>query len=91
MSRNDVPAKPVRVGQIWADNDTRCRGRTLKVVELNLCVDSPFAVCEVVTDAEGSPTRAVGRRTKISLKRLKPTSTGYRLLIDENGQPVGLR
>lgn len=61
----------VRVGQVWKDWDTRHRdenpGRLLKVMEIS----GPKAVCSELTS---------GRTTWISLKRFKPTSTGYKLV-----------
>ncbi|MFG2959751.1 DUF6354 family protein [Streptomyces sp. NPDC048291] len=64
----------VRVGQVWADNDKRSEGRTLRVDE----VDARYAYCTVLTAATlGGRT---GQRTRVSLERMLPTSTGYRLL-----------
>ena len=58
----------VKPGQIWADNDKRSHGRTIKVLE----VDETHALVQ-------SPT-GLGRKTKIRLSRFRPDSTGYRLL-----------
>lgn len=80
----------VKPGQIWADNDWRSAGRTLRV----LSVDETHAVCEVVTNDDDTqdhldnPSRAPwyrpgdrrGKQTRIMLRRFKPTSTGYRLV-----------
>ena len=71
----------VRVGQIWADNDPRCRGRrTVRVAE----VGETAAVVEAVTDWDGNKSTAP-RRTSIRLNRFRPTSTGYRLIQDVPG------
>lgn len=66
----------VRPGQVWADCDSRNRGRTLLV----LLVDEAgeHATCEVLTDA---PYRnSAGKRRVIRVSRMRPSSTGYRLL-----------
>lgn len=69
----------VKAGQRWADNDPRSAGRTLRVDR----IDGEHAVCTVLTDADSfnRPTgtnTTVGKVTRISLKRFRPTSTGYR-------------
>ena len=71
----------VRPGQIWADNDPRSRGRTLRVVSVG-----PDKVrCVVLTASEANATSAtdpVGKTTQISRSRFRPTSNGYRLVAD---------
>ncbi|MEU0443572.1 hypothetical protein ABZ202_28225 [Streptomyces sp. NPDC006186] len=64
----------VRVGQVWADNDSRSKGRTVRVDE----IDARYAYCTVLTAA--TPGGRTGQRTRIALERMRPTSTGYRLL-----------
>lgn len=81
----------VRPGQIWADNDWRSAGRTLRVIE----IVGDKALCEVVTNSDDvqqkvdqkSPwvTDRRGKKTGISLSRFRPTSTGYRLAQDADG------
>ena len=66
----------VRVGQLWADNDPRAAGRTIRITE----VGKYIATAEVITSADYADDKSVGRSTRISLSRFKPTSTGYRLL-----------
>lgn len=80
----------VRPGQVWADNDPRSAGRTLRVDT----VDDTHATCTVLTNADGQQwlldnpnirsgaqdTR--GRKVRIRLDRFRPTSTGYRLIGD---------
>ncbi|MGR6915392.1 hypothetical protein ACU635_14200 [[Actinomadura] parvosata] len=66
----------VRPLQVWADNDKRCSGRTVRVDE----VDERFAYCTVLTPREGS-TRT-GHRVRIAINRMRPTATGYRLISD---------
>lgn len=68
----------IRVGQTWADNDPRCKGRTVKVV----AIETGYirrAVCDVVTDRGGNPPNRP-REVRIRVDRLHPTSTGYRLV-----------
>ncbi len=77
----------VKPGQVWADNDWRSEGRTLRVDE----VDETHATCTVLTnptnvqnelDRAGNiwRTDSRGKKRRIMLKRMRPTSTGYRLL-----------
>ncbi|GAA0918604.1 hypothetical protein [Nonomuraea longicatena] len=56
----------VQVGQVWADNDKRASGRTVRVEN----VDGRYVQ---VVDSRG-------RRSRILIERMRPTSTGYRLL-----------
>lgn len=72
----------VRVGQVWADNDKRALGRTVRVDS----VDARWAYCTVLTPAAGA-TRT-GQKTRIDRDRMKPTSTGYQL-VSENGESHG--
>lgn len=57
----------VKVGQVWVDNDSRSKGRRVRVLE----VDATHATVQ-------SPS-GQGRKTRIRLDRFRPTSTGYRL------------
>jgi hypothetical protein len=75
----------VKPGQIWADNDPRSAGRTLRVER----IENGKAVCTVLTNITPSKEdlrRGVlvsdrrGETTRISLARFKPTSSGYRLV-----------
>ena len=99
------PVPEVHVGSIWADNDSRSAGRTLRV---DFIVggedDTPgngAAICTILTNTaeaqersanyDGSFPRPADRRqktTRISLSRFRPTSTGYRLIRD---QQYGIR
>jgi hypothetical protein len=65
----------VTVGQVWADNDWRSRGRQVRVVEIR----GIYAVVELVALAEHG-FGELGRRTRVRLDRFRPTSTGYRLV-----------
>jgi len=66
----------VSVGQIWEDYDSRYRmfdnRRRLRVLKTN-------ARRTLVEDVNGSRQ---GRQTWILTRRLRPTSTGYRLISD---------
>lgn len=73
-------ATEVRKGQVWADNDWRCEGRTLRVLD----VSDGRATCEILTDSTSYPPfrSQVGKTTKIKVGRFTPNSTGYRLVSD---------
>ncbi len=70
----------IHVGSIWADNDPRCGGRTVKIVAIEMW-DVHRAICEVRTNPDGKPP-VTGRVVRIKVDRLHPTSTGYRLIED---------
>ena len=57
----------VKVGQVWADNDKRSRGRRVTVLE--------------VGDEKALVTTGF-KKTWIRLTRFRPNSTGYRLVSD---------
>jgi hypothetical protein len=94
--KKTVERVDVEPGQVWADNDWRAEGRTLRVLsthaqrwedaERDAQFDHCYALCEVSTDRTPKPGdqyRAkpqVGKRTWISFHRFRPTSTGYRLV-----------
>lgn len=89
------PQPAVQPGQVWADNDPRCEGRTLRVER----IDGERALCRILTngnavqaeiDRSSPPPRNLWRTqdrrgctTRISLSRFRPTSTGYRLVQPE--------
>jgi hypothetical protein len=68
----------VRPGQTWADNDRRAAGRTVRVER----VDDWYAHVVVVTNAAGAAQSTSGREHRILLSRMRPTSSGYRLIQD---------
>lgn len=77
----------VRPGQVWADNDPRSEGRTLRVER----IEGTKAVCTVLTNMTPSQadlrrgvlvTDMRGKTTRIALARFRPTRTGYRLVRD---------
>lgn len=61
----------VRVGQVWRDLDVRMNGRTRKVIE----VKNGKAVMQ-------SPLQPSGMKTKVSIKRMHKSSTGWELVSD---------
>jgi hypothetical protein len=84
-----LPCPDVRPGQVWADNDPRSAGRTLRVESITV----GRAVCTVLTNSDsvqalldsaaGYRGRDVrGNTVEIEVSRFRPTSTGYRLTID---------
>lgn len=87
-----MPEQPdVRVGQEWADADPRSAGRRIRVLELveetyqawrpslmrYEAITTRYARVQVV--AAGV---LVGRPTRIRIDRFRPTSHGYRLVLD---------
>ena len=54
---------PVRVGQVWRDNDPRERGRLIRIMDIE-------------TDGRARCSSR-GRTVRIRLDRFKPTSNGY--------------
>ena len=60
----------VEPGQIWADNDKRANGR-------HVTIQSIDATHATVTDGK--------RTSRIRLDRFRPTSTGYRLVVNADG------
>lgn len=59
----------VKVGQIWKDNDKRVGERFIRILELD---DKAVIVINIAT----------GKKSKIAIKRLKPTAQGYTLTTD---------
>lgn len=92
----DKGAQQVKAGQVWADNDPRAAGRTIRVLNLvpsrghgglNIPDGAPprYARCLVLTDRAKRYPRSrstVGRIIWIKLDRFRPTSSGYRLVED---------
>jgi len=68
----------VKVGQVWQDWDGRFRNQT-PVYKKILKVDDNFAYCEGIRNG------IVISKTRISLKRFKPNSTGYKLVEIKKG------
>jgi hypothetical protein len=70
----------VRPNQVWADCDSRCKGRTVAINR----VDGIYAYGVVLTNAEGAIVDNRGRKVRLAIQRMKPTSSGWRLV--EEGQ-----
>lgn len=71
----------VQPGQVWADNDPRVPGRTLRVD----AVEGEHAICTVLTNEPAYEGHMPKKTTRIKLSRFKPTSTGYRF-IENSGE-----
>lgn len=97
MSVRRHPLPVVEPGQVWADNDRRSNGRTVRVDRV---VNDPtkgeqVAVCTVLTNSDrvqsfiGSGSNHFrdtrGTTVRIAVRRMRPTSTGYRLVPAEAG------
>lgn len=85
MTTTEQPT--VRPGQVWADNDSRSEGRTLRVdsiEDVKYCggASHPTAICTVLTPANNYPQGRTGHQVRIRVSRMKSTSTGYRLVSD---------
>jgi hypothetical protein len=86
-----------RVGQIWSDNDSRMAGRMVRVEAVG-DRDGGVAVCRVLTNSDsqqqrldaGDPTARDGRGklTEIAIRRMRPTSTGWRLVANAGDEAV---
>lgn len=67
----------VAVGQIWADNDRRSKGRTVRVVG----IEANRVSVETVTGVGGKPAPK-RKPASILLNRFRPNSTGYSFVSD---------
>lgn len=68
----------VKVGQVWKDNDKRGPDRYLKILQL---IPGERVL---VRECNKNGSMFIGvRHTEISIRRLRPTSTGYRLISEE--------
>jgi hypothetical protein len=80
MMTASKPPIPVLPGQIWADTYHGNKGRTVRVVE----VDINRAVVEVVTNATGAgAANTIGRRSRVLFDHRG--LRGYRLVADVAG------
>jgi hypothetical protein len=71
-----VTESVVRPGQVWADSDKREAGRTVRVER----VECQYAYCRVLTPRDANPLGRIGHEVRILIDRMRPTSTGYRLV-----------
>ncbi len=77
------PKGSVRPGQVWQDNDSRAVGQYLRCVQVLAVDEATVTVTAIRTKEFPSGARVgVGKTRKIRLSRMKPTSTGYRLVKD---------
>lgn len=63
-----MPQPNVKPGQVWQDNDKRMLERRVLVER----VDPPYAYCKART----------GRKVRLLIRRMKPTSTGWSLVCE---------
>jgi hypothetical protein len=70
---------PVKVGQVWQDNDPRRSGNPRFILVLHVNVD--YYAFVVRCDQNGL-TSPQNRKTSIRLSRFKPTRSGYILIRD---------
>jgi hypothetical protein len=78
-------------GQIWADNDPRATGRTIRIDH----IANGKAICTVLTNRTAAQDEldrgstwlndTRGKTVGIRLDRFRPTSTGYRLVQHADG------
>ena len=77
--QTQIPVR-VAVGQVWADNDPRARGRRLIVKE----IDGMHAVCTPLTGRDPAVNNGFvstpAKRVRIRLDRFRPGVRGYRLI-----------
>lgn len=66
----------VEVGQIWQDCDKRQTGRYAKV----LSIQGGLAKCLRVKWGESGWVPATERATYVSVSRMRPTASGYKLV-----------
>jgi len=64
------------VGQVWEDNDVRMAGRRLRIESIEEIAGEQTAHV-IWLDGWGNPN---GKTSKIRVRRLRPTSNGYRLV-----------
>lgn len=74
-------APEVRPGQVWADNDPRSAGRTVRIESIDISGDEPVAICTVLSLARNVCT-GMGSIKKIKVRRFRPVSSGYVLVTD---------
>ena len=79
----------VEPGQVWEDCDKRNPGRQLKVLAIVVRLGRKVAECEILSNGGRPSTFAspenkgkglVGHKTYIRVSRMKPGSTGYKLV-----------
>lgn len=93
MTHQPPDQSTVRPGQIWADDDPRQHGRTIRVERIEhpgggYPASSRIVLCTVLTLAGGrTPTWGRDRQVRIQVDRMRPGRTGYRLVQDAPTTP----
>lgn len=75
------PKGSIRPGQVWQDNDRRAVGQYLRYVKI-IDVRKDHVLVEAVRTPQfpSGERVGVGKTRKIRIDRMRPTSTGYRLV-----------
>lgn len=74
-----MTAPKVEVGQIWADNDWRMEGRTVRVID----IVGTKVIVENVTNSRFAVTSTVGRRSRIGHDKFMNRKRGFSLIETE--------
>lgn len=74
------PYEAVKPGTVWADNDKRSTGRTVRVDH----VAGNYAYCTVLSnrndwERDGEQDKR-GREVRLSVRRMRPVATGWTLV-----------
>lgn len=77
-----IESVPVRPGQIWRDNDKRCkRTRYLKVLSIDIDgFGTAFCNVEEVVYCSRWQTVLHAKPIRIAVQRMRPTASGYTLV-----------
>ena len=78
-----MTARPieVRVGQVWQDWDVRYR-ESGSYQRFGTVIEVDETHCRLRWDTRGTHAFSSGHTSRVKLSRMKPTSTGYRLVKD---------
>lgn len=74
-----------RVGQVYADNDPRHKGRQIEIVgvhDADATHPEPYVKVRVVKVGRNVRKKEVGEQRTILQRRLRPTRNGYKLVED---------
>lgn len=75
-----IEAIEIKIGQVWTPNDPRFRDVCFTRYQV-VAITPDRVIFDVITKPDGSPV-ARPRRVRILRDRVKPTSTGYRLVVE---------
>lgn len=70
----------IKPGQVWADNDPRSKGRTIRVLRVEETHAVVIVLSARIHAQQAERNRAEGAERRVRLDRFKPTRTGYRLV-----------